>query len=242
MNKKSLLVLVLSAIFAFASIAVGLKYSKDQSEKLNANVAGEIAPEKKESNQKKDKTKVSADVLYLDSDSVYLSKKISDKQISEVKKAVKGSDEQTKLVETAKSKWAALKEVNNLFKETVLNGDEVTNATMKDEIKEEDIQRVINIIEETLPDDAFKTTLLAILNGDEVSTDSVSIEEESDDGYAKSLVEVLVTDDGVRDSSTFTYDDYANAVNEVQNLSDGEEKTYLYSQLDKVLNAYPWLQ
>ncbi|MGX7031186.1 hypothetical protein [Vagococcus zengguangii] len=260
MNKKSFLILLLSAIFALGSIVIGVKYSKDQTEKLTANLVGEtISTEKNKTNEKQTKTtnentdnKLSAEDLYLNDKHVYLAKKISDKKISEVKKVVKDSEEQLMLVENAKTKWAALKEVNNLFNDNVLKGDKVTEASFKDETNETDIERVRNIIEETLSDDAFKTTLLAILSGEEVSvavetneqtdSESVAIEPGTDEAYAESLVAVLVGEEGVRPSMEFTYEDYTNASAVVDGLAEGEAKDYLRAQLARVLEAYPWLQ
>ena len=256
MNKKSFLILLLSAVFALCSIVFGMKHSKDETEKITANLVGETLSTKSDKKTKKNKDKavnnLSADDLYLDANHVYLAKKISDKKISDVKKAVKGSDDQLELVESAKNKWAALKEVNNLFSENVLKGDKLTEATLKSETNDSDTERVRNIIEETLPDDGFKKALLAVLSGDEASyTDEASEqtvdesndnEDNSDSSYAESLVSVLVNDEGVRPSMEFTYEDYANAVNAVNSLSEGETKDYLNGQLAKVLEAYPWLQ
>ena len=235
MNKKGLFILILSALFAVASIVLGFKYSASQTKKINANALVET---KVKDNQKESTVKASD--LFADDHQVFLAKDISDKKISEIRKAVKENDSDTKLVESAKVKWNALKEVNSLFDNPVLEGKKLTGSSMKNKTTKADIDRVSSIVSD-LPKDGFKKALQSVLSdeGDFSSEDSST---DSTTSSAQALVSVLVTDGVVHPSHDFTYDDYANALSAVASLPEGSEKDDLSAQMDKVSALYPWLQ
>lgn len=156
--QKKYVVVLLSAVFAVASIIAGVQYSRSRAAKIDKEVSVT------ENNGGGKSTKAQVSDLYLNENFIYLAKDIDDDMLAQAKETI-GDDEQARILyDQAQEKWGVLKGLKQLFKTAPLKGDKVDEAAkIKAEVTNQDVVTVRKMTD-SLPNDEFKTTVTNILS------------------------------------------------------------------------------
>lgn len=241
-KKKLFLLLIVSMVFAVASILVGWMYAEKRDQAIVAGDKTIATTEKKNTNKKANK-KTSNNVTLADlfdgDDHIYLNEQLTADMIKTAKKNLPA--EEQGLVDQAKAKFNVLHTVNGLFTEAPLKGRVVNEeATMLDDVTDKEKESAMELVN-GLPNDAFSATLMAVLQGDEsVATEDENVSAswdttEADVAYADQMLANVVKDGEV--ITGFTMEAYQNARTAIDALPEGSDKKAMKKELKKVEDA-----
>lgn len=240
-KKKLFLLLIVSMVFAVASILVGWVYAEKRDQAIVAGDKTIATTEKKNTNKKANK-KASNNVTLADlfdgDDHIYLNEQLTADIIKTAKKNLPA--EEQGLVDQAKAKFNVLHTVNGLFTEAPLKGRVVNEeAIMLDDVTDKEKESAMELVS-GLPDDAFSATLMAVLQGDEpaATEENVSASRattEADVVYADQMLANVVKDGEV--VTGFTMEAYQNARTAIDALPEGSDKKAMKKELKKVEDA-----
>lgn len=250
-------ILLISAIFAVASVGVGSVYSKKKAEQI---IHGDLSQYKKKSSNKphgEQIGQVDSDIeekinkLFLNDEKVYLAQGLSVDQIANIRSSIERlpdseeKEKSEKLLNEAGRKLAIQTTLNSFFEHPVLNGDTVSESlVVKQTVTEDQINDLKNTVNEQSNGDGFYEKVNQILSQihpsgvktETTTTDSAGhIATPEDVQYAQALIDEIIVDGNVR--SDFTMAQYENANAAVKALPEGAEKTELMQEIKKIQEA-----
>ncbi|MBP1041293.1 hypothetical protein I6N95_09765 [Vagococcus sp. BWB3-3] len=219
------IVVLLSAVFAFGAIIVGMKYSSSKIPKDTTTSSSAVEKT----------TNLSVNDLFLDQNHVFLGEDITDSYIDKVKETVdQGNQEEVALLNSAIQRWTIQKALNQLFTAPALIGSRVVESpTLAEGVTEADKQQVVASVDSSGITDEFATTVKEILGATTSTSGSGNLS--GDSAVAQERLSHLVVDGVVMPD--FTLESYNNARDAIAALPMGEERTELAAQLKLVENA-----